>query len=176
MGAKERYEFAGNRVRQTTGMSLQDASDVNLSKMRPVKVFLNGIWLMCTVLPLHGTAQNRGSVEVIVENVSPLKGTLRAALYDSKEKFMKKHVQVSEVKVTSLNMRLTFNDLPSGEYAFSIFHDINDNGELDTNLLGIPKEPWGFSNNARGTFGPPDFEAASFRVNDKVIIKVKLNK
>ncbi|MCS6974696.1 MAG: DUF2141 domain-containing protein [Cyclobacteriaceae bacterium] len=141
-----------------------------------MKVFLNGIWLMCAVISLQWVTQDRGSVEVIVENVSPLKGTLRAALYDSKEKFMKKHVQVSEVKVTSLNMRLTFNDLPSGEYAFSIFHDINDNGELDTNLLGIPKEPWGFSNNARGTFGPPDFEAASFRVSEKVVLQVKLNR
>ena len=52
--------------------------------------------------------------------------------------------------------------LPPGEYALSIFYDSNDNGELDTNFIGIPKEPVALSNNARPKFGPPKYKDAVF--------------
>ena len=52
-------------------------------------------------------------------------------------------------------------DLPAGHYAIAVFHDKNGNQELDQNLVGMPSEPYGFSNNARGSFGPPSFEAAA---------------
>ncbi len=55
--------------------------------------------------------------------------------------------------------------LPIGEYAISAFYDTNHNGELDKNLLGIPTEPYGFSNNARGSFGPAKFEDAAFTIH-----------
>ena len=58
----------------------------------------------------------------------------------------------------------TFHDLPCGIYAISSYHDVNGNGKLDSNLFGIPNEPYGFSNNAKAVFGPPDFDAASFRL------------
>ena len=38
---------------------------------------------------------------------------------------------------------------------------LNGNGQLDSNLMGLPTEPYGFANNARGSFGPPSFQAAS---------------
>ena len=50
--------------------------------------------------------------------------------------------------------------MPFGNYAITLFHDENNNMELDTNFLGIPKEPYGFSNNAKSPFGPPGFQAA----------------
>ena len=49
-----------------------------------------------------------------------------------------------------------------GKYAFRFFHDENSNGKLGTNWLGIPNEGFGFSNNAKGTFGPPAFEKTVF--------------
>jgi uncharacterized protein (DUF2141 family) len=61
--------------------------------------------------------------------------------------------------------------LNSGKYAFKYFHDENKNKKLDTNLIGIPKEGYGFSNNAKGKFGPPSFSQTIFKVNqDSVII------
>ena len=53
-------------------------------------------------------------------------------------------------------------DVPHGTYAVRVHHDANGNGELDTNMVGVPQEAFGFSNNVRGTFGPPDFEEAAF--------------
>ena len=52
-----------------------------------------------------------------------------------------------------------------GTYAVKLFHDANDNGRLDTNWIGIPKERFGFSNNAMGRFGPPDFDAVRFALD-----------
>ena len=57
-------------------------------------------------------------------------------------------------------------DLSPGRYALAAYHDENDNGELDTNLIGIPSEGYGFGNDASATFGPPDFEAAAVTVGD----------
>lgn len=59
---------------------------------------------------------------------------------------------------------MVFAGLPSGDYAVAAFHDEDRDGDLDTNLLGIPTEGYGFSNNARGMFGPPDFDAAAFAI------------
>lgn len=52
--------------------------------------------------------------------------------------------------------------LPPGRYAISCFQDHDGNNTLSTNWLGIPNEPYGFSNNARRLTGPPYFENAAF--------------
>jgi uncharacterized protein (DUF2141 family) len=57
-----------------------------------------------------------------------------------------------------------FEGLEPGEYAIKAFHDLNSNGEMDFNMLGIPREPYGFSNDARATFSPPAFKDAKFIV------------
>jgi uncharacterized protein (DUF2141 family) len=54
----------------------------------------------------------------------------------------------------------TFEDVPAGPFAVSAFHDRNLDRHLDTGLFGIPSEPYGFSRDARDTFGPPGFEEA----------------
>lgn len=53
-------------------------------------------------------------------------------------------------------------DLPVGEYAVSIYYDVNGNKDLDTNFIGIPKEPIALSNNATAKFGPPRYKDAVF--------------
>lgn len=68
------------------------------------------------------------------------------------------------------------DSLKYGFYAIRVFHDENKNGKLDTNILGIPTEDYGFSNNARSWFGPPSWEKAKFLFNQKemkIEIKVK---
>ena len=58
-------------------------------------------------------------------------------------------------------VRVVFVDLPPGDYAVAVFHDADGDKELDTNILGIPIEGYGFSNDARGFMGPPGFDAAA---------------
>lgn len=63
-------------------------------------------------------------------------------------------------------LRFVVRDLPPGQYAVNAFHDENGNGELDTNLFGIPTEGYGFTNDPKTTFGPPDFEDAAVDLGD----------
>lgn len=60
--------------------------------------------------------------------------------------------------------RIIIQSIPPGRYALALVHDRNDNGELDKNGMGIPSEPFGFSNNVIGAFGPPKFQRAQFLV------------
>ena len=65
--------------------------------------------------------------------------------------------------------------LPPGTWAVLSFQDENDNGKLDRNVLGIPKERYAFSRDARGRFGPPSFEDAAFVLRDeKAVSHIKL--
>jgi uncharacterized protein (DUF2141 family) len=65
------------------------------------------------------------------------------------------------IKPNDKMIRVTVGNLPPGRYALAVFHDVNDNGKLDTNLLSMPTEPWGFSRDAVGNFGPPSFDQAA---------------
>jgi uncharacterized protein (DUF2141 family) len=77
----------------------------------------------------------------------------------------------------SVNGKFTvvLKDLPEGPLAISLFQDANANGRLDMNAMGIPTEPYGFSNNASGSFGPPKFEQALMTPAAGVPVKVRLN-
>ena len=61
---------------------------------------------------------------------------------------------------------MVFENIPHGDYALKVFHDENENQKLDTNFIGMPKEKFGFSNDAMGRFGPPSFEQARFRFEE----------
>ena len=58
------------------------------------------------------------------------------------------------------------SDSPPGRIAVSAFHDLNGNQDLDINALGVPIESYGFSNNARGLFGPPNFSDVSIQIRE----------
>jgi len=67
---------------------------------------------------------------------------------------------------------IIIKNLTPGKYAFKYFHDENKNNILDLNWIGIPKEGFGFSNNAKGTFGPPSFEKTIFEVKGNNTLKL----
>ncbi len=101
-------------------------------------------------------------------------GKVYVAIYDKKGEFL------SDKKFKSLSLDLGQGEdevsvmLPVGNYAFSAYQDVNGNGIFDKNWMGIPKEPYGFSNNARGKFGPPDFAESSFLIRSDTLMKVSL--
>jgi len=111
------------------------------------------------------------SVEVIVKNIKKPKGTIRIGLFTNEKDFMKTPVQGKVVKATGTEVTVIFENLPAGDYAVSVIHDENENGELDSNKMGIPKEGFAFGNNAMGSFGPPSFEKAKITLNGKNIVQ-----
>ena len=113
-------------------------------------------------------------LKIIIKNVKGEEGMVRLALYNSDDHFMKKELKGVEVKSTGGEAVAIFKDIAPGRYAISVMHDANDNKELDSNFMGIPKEGFGFSNDAMGMFGPPDFKKASFEMLDKKELVINL--
>lgn len=65
-------------------------------------------------------------------------------------------------------------EVAPGTYAIGIFHDANLNNRLDNYFFGVPREQYGFSNNARGFMGPPSFDDAAFTLEGKTEISITL--
>jgi uncharacterized protein (DUF2141 family) len=125
--------------------------------------------LFAVSLPLITYAQGR--IEVVVTNIKGQTGTIRVGLFNNENDFLEKAIAGKVVKVTGGKAVVSFEALEKGEYAVSIFHDENSNEQLDTNVIGIPKEGFGFGNNAMGTFGPPSFEKAKVTVKDGTVLQ-----
>ena len=111
------------------------------------------------------------NLEVEIVGFSNDKGNAMIGLYNTKDTFLKKGIKSSKTIVKNKKTYAIFKDVPKGEYAVSMFHDENANGKLDSNFMGIPKEDYGTSNNAKGFMGPPKYEDAKFVLSsDKKII------
>lgn len=111
-------------------------------------------------------------------NIGPIDnkaGTLHVALYNNAEHYDagKNAVAVQKLEVTSNQVQLQFAGLEAGQYAIKIMHDENNNGKLDRNMLGIPSEGYGFSNNA-GQFGPASFADAAFTLSGDQKIQIQI--
>jgi len=92
------------------------------------------------------------------------KGQFIVSLFDGPKSFLKEPVATRFLPATTTPRSVSFDGLCPGTYALSGYHDQNSDGKLNTNFLGIPKEPAGFSNGARGRFGPAKFDQAKFEV------------
>ena len=86
-----------------------------------------------------------------------------------------KAVRRAKLTITNKTASVSFAGLASGNFAIAILHDENNDGKMNTNFLGIPKEGYGFSNNVMGTFGPPTFSKASFQYNANLIKSIVIN-
>ena len=118
-------------------------------------------------------------ISVIIENISPASGVLRVALYNSKNHWLSDNgiVRARLVMVDESTERLEFWGVPSGEYGIAVYHDVNSNNVLDMKYIVIPNEAYGFSNNARGSFGlgSPGFKKAKFAVPQLEPQRILLN-
>lgn len=125
------------------------------------------MFTMAVLLASYGMAQDRAALSLSVKNFKHDTGKLMVALYNDPADYLKEPFRVADTVIYDLQqVTILFADLPKGTYAISIYHDENENGDLDTNFMGIPEEPYAFSNDAPGRFGPPSFEAAAFDLTE----------
>ncbi len=118
--------------------------------------------------------QTNHNLEIRITGVEKVQGAMMIAIYQPEHKFLGKEGFLFKMIPVEKAGSLSFvASVPSGKYAISIYHDLNSDGELNTNLLGIPREPYGFSM-ARGSFGPPSFDQASFEVPAKRHITIEI--
>lgn len=107
----------------------------------------------------------KGSLFLAVDNVRLPEGTIWVGIYESEDDFLdREKARLVAVKVTSTGQAMIqIPDLVYGKsYALALFHDENDNGELDTNFLGLPAEPWAFSGTLKSSFRLPRFDEVRF--------------
>jgi uncharacterized protein (DUF2141 family) len=138
---------------------------MNISLMK--SMLLLGI-MLCVAPSMF--AQERLQVEVV--NIKNNSGSIRVGLFDNEKDFLKKAVLGESVLANGEKVNVVIENIPAGEYAISVIHDENDNEELDVNFLGIPKEGFGFGNDAKGSFGPPSFEKAKVKIGEGVVKQV----
>ena len=107
-------------------------------------------------------ASHAADLSIRVDGARGAQGAIRVALFDSADHFLKRALQSASAPARDGATTLEIKDLAPGQYAIAAYHDANDNGKMDRNMMGIPLEATGFSNNALGNMGPPAFEAARF--------------
>lgn len=128
---------------------------------------------------LHFASAQTGRLIVIVKSVQVSKGGELSTGIFTKPNFPKVGQQLlgNATPVNAAEMRIVFESVPVGVYAVVSFQDIDKNKDLKTNFVGYPKEPIGFSRDAKIKLGPPDFEDAKIKIEkDKVTtIVITLN-
>lgn len=117
----------------------------------------------------YATNEEKGQVTILVEGINQAQGQAIFVLMDSESSHWgNTPIYNKTIKpINNLSSSVSL-ELPAGEYSAVVYHDMNTNGKLDTNFFGKPKEPYGFSNNARNSFGIPSFEESRFVVGSGV--------
>jgi uncharacterized protein (DUF2141 family) len=129
---------------------------------RPLVV---GPALFLTALLASASATEPTRVTVEVTGTPSSNGNVRVALWKGEGTFLKgQPYRSASPMMTDGKALAEFTELDPGEYAISAFLDKNNNGKMDRSFVGKPKEPFGFSNGARGTFGPPMWQDARFEL------------
>lgn len=141
------------------------------NKVNKVFIHLFGT-ILITFFSSAILAAATGTLTVSVTNLKSDQGVVRIALFDSEQAYKAaglgdkgayKHAAVSIKNGQSV---WSVSDLPYGDYAIKLFHDVDNSGQLKTNFFGIPKEGYGFSNNPNVT-GIPTYEQAKFSLDKK---------
>jgi uncharacterized protein (DUF2141 family) len=152
---------------------------------RQTEKFLMRI-VLAVLLILFALPVNASELRITVEGIRSPHGTILIGLYDSVESFTRaielsdkdeflndpnRFAAVALRANAAMKSAVVLTNLDPGQYAIILFHDENGNGKLDRNALGVPTEPYGFSNNVRGFLGPPAFKKAVMQVNadDKAV-------
>jgi len=138
--------------------------------MKTMKLVLT----IAIALFIFGSVQSQNETYNLIIEITDLKsneGVVMIELLDKDEN------SVAESKAVIIENKSTveFKNLSPGTYAVQYYHDENSNGKMDTGTFGIPLEGYGFSNDARGFMGPPDFEDELFSLdqNKTLVLETK---
>ena len=130
---------------------------------------LAGLILIVLVGTVSSAQPPQPGIHVEILGIRNSIGGVACALFEAPEGFPTGYLRFASnimmVKVRATKATCDFENIAPGTYALAVIHDENRDGELQTNWMGVPKEGYGFSNDAKGLLGPSSFEAASFSYN-----------
>ncbi len=134
---------------------------------RYVVLFLISL-LLLLVKAAPAMSESTGRLIINISGFPSSDGYAMVALHNSEASYQGEAttaIAKSQIKVVDQKAEAIFGNMAYGWYGISIFHDENSNGKMDKNPMGIPREAYGFSNNARGLFGKPDYAKVVFELN-----------
>lgn len=129
-----------------------------------IRLLLTLPWLMTAVTPVDHAPKTNLKIEI--SNIEQQKGSIFIAVFKPGDAFPEgKPVEAKKVNVTGATVTATI-PLEPGQYAVALFHDVNSNNKMDKNMLGIPKEPYGFSMNFKPRMSKPKFSDCQITVGE----------
>jgi uncharacterized protein (DUF2141 family) len=123
------------------------------------------VWVLFAIAGTLSAAQaTAADLTIRVENVLPAGGVLRlglynAALYPDDDS---KPIASADVPAIGGETVVTLHGIVPGIYAIETFQDVNANNKMDTTWVGLPLEPFGFSQDARPFLSKPSFDDVKF--------------
>jgi len=120
---------------------------------------------------------NGHTLRIVVENVNKDGGNIGVLVFNSTKGWPEDRFAALKDLVVPAHpgtVTVTVPDLPAGEYAVAVAHDVNKNHKVDKSIFGLPKEQWGMSNNPHATIKAPSFATAKFMLSADMEIHVRL--
>ena len=137
------------------------------------KIIIPLLLIVITSLLLF-SAENKSTLTLTIENISKADAPLRVGFYKKGAEFPEKGKSTfSKILTPDKTGKVSFKieGVEHGEWAVAMYHDLNNNNEIEKNFFGVPEEPYGFYRNFKPKLSAPDFEDCSFTFNgDKEIV------
>ena len=120
-------------------------------------------WLALLALAWSAAPASATVLKLRLQGLKP-QGQVMVLLFDAERAWKSKAGPLREVKrrVHAAAAEISLENLRPGKYGVMVFQDLNLDGRMNFNAVGYPTEPYGFSNNSRGLFGPPAWSRAAF--------------
>ena len=146
----------------------------NLEGHKTPKTMTAIIWMSLMLSPatVSGGKTDTGSLALSIQNLETAGGEVHIALYGNEADFMETEKRIAGLVIpvkSRETLQVTLGSFPFGSYAIAVFHDLNKNGKLDKNTLGIPTEPYAFSNNPKIKWRAPAFQEVCFELRQAAL-------
>lgn len=140
-----------------------------------MKLLILGIFLVSI---FNSEPQTGCEIELLIKGAKSNDGVIRVLIFTKEDGFPeepKKALKALSLPISNLSAKVTIENLPSGNYAISVFHDEDSDGQMKKNNFGFPLDSYGFSNNPTLYFGPPSFSKCAVPVKtSSVKVEIKL--
>ncbi len=146
-----------------------------IARTLPVRTGLRLILICAGIVTQPAFAAD---LDVTIRGIHSATGMLMIAVVNSEAAFNGEAPAVLSLLLAPREGAVSFSTdaLPEGDYGIRVMHDENGNGDMDSNMVGMPTEPWGFSNNAMGSFGPPGWSDVRFTLDGSASTTIDLNR
>jgi len=138
--------------------------------------FAKSILLLLGIL-FTQLVSHAGTLKINISGLKNNKGFIELVIYKNEKNFPKEgaHYKLYKLKIANKQSVLSIKNMPEGTYAIALMHDENSNKKMDKNILGMPKEGFGFSNNPRVVFKEPTYNECKFNVKaSEKLVSIKM--